>query len=420
MSSILIKEVTLDDQVKDILIVDNIISKISNDIDYSAETVIKGEKMYAIPGLINMHTHSGMVLMRGVLEDVPLFEWLERVWALEPNLDPEMIYWATKLASLEMIKSGTICFNDQYWMIENSARAVEEMGIRGYLSYVFLDLGDKNKAERQRKECIQMYEKSKEWGDRVHFSISIHGTYTVCEENIRWATDFANEHNLLIHIHVSETETENIDSYKKFKMSPTQHLNSLGVLGENVLAAHCVWLDGKDIEILGENRVNVCHNINSNLKLSSGYKFLYNELKGSGANITIGTDGAASSNNLDILEAIKTASFVQKAWRGDPSALPLKEGLAMATSNGAKALKLNSGVIKEGSLADILLVDTHSSYFTPNINFLGNLIYSANSSSINTTICNGKVLMHNRIVNGEDEIIENASRLANKLLNFKK
>ena len=220
---------------------------------------------------------------------------------------------------------------------------------------------------------------------------------------------------LLLHIHLSETAKEQEDSFRLHKLSPTGYLESLGMLSPKVLAAHCVWMSEKDIELLALHDVKIVHNINSNLKLASGYKFKYKEFKDAGLTVTLGTDGCASSNNLDMLEAMKTAALVQKAWREDPTVMPLNELMDMATVNGAKALDLDCGSIEEGKLADMVLIDIDNYAFTPNYNFLANLIYSANSSCVDTVICNGDIVMENRHVNGEEEILENVRRIYGRL-----
>ena len=180
-------------------------------------------------------------------------------------------------------------------------------------------------------------------------------------------------------------------------------------------AAHTLWINEEDIRILADRGVSCVHNINSNLKLSSGYRFLYNELRDAGVNVCLGTDGCASSNNLDLQEAMKTAAIVQKAWRGDPAAMPLDELLAMATANGAKALGLNCGKIEEGALADILIVDMDNTFFLSDAPFLANFVYSAHSDCIDSVICNGRFVMRHRKVEGEKEILEGARRVLPKL-----
>jgi len=233
---------------------------------------------------------------------------------------------------------------------------------------------------------------------------------------IRWASEFARERGLLVHLHLSETESENLDSLKKYGMSPTKYLDSLGALGPETLAAHCLWIDDEDIEILAKRRVKIIHNINSNLKIASGYRFKYREFKEAGIIVSLGTDGCASSNNLDMLETMKTTALVQKAWRKDPTVLPMEELLSLATLNGGLSLGLETGIIKEGYLADLSLVDVNSVAFTPNINFLANLIYSANSSCIDTVICDGNILMENKKIDEEEEIIQMVNKLYKKLL----
>ncbi|MEG0517659.1 MAG: amidohydrolase [Bacteroidales bacterium] len=418
MKGILIKGVLLDNEVKDILIEGETIIKIGESISTNDKdiVVVSGAGKVAIPGLINMHTHSAMTLMRGVKEDAKLKTWLNEIWAIEPHLDEELIYWGTKLACLEMIKTGTTCFNDQYWMVETAVKAVTEMGLRAFLPYVILDLFDKNKAQHLKEECVRTYEASKRWNPLTRFAIGIHSPYSVSEEMIVWASEFARAHNLLVHIHISETAAENKESIRKHGLTPTAYLEKLGVLGPEVIAAHCVWLNGEDIRILARHNVKAVHNINSNLKLASGYRFRYRELKDAGVTVCMGTDGCASSNNLDLREALKTAALVQKAWRKDPSAMPLEELMNAATVNGAYALRLNTGVLAEGALADLCLIDINNYAFTPTINFLGNFIYSANSSCVDTVICNGNMVMQNRIVPGEQEILDQVNKLYKKLL----
>jgi 5-methylthioadenosine/S-adenosylhomocysteine deaminase len=230
-----------------------------------------------------------------------------------------------------------------------------------------------------------------------------------------WAVDFARRHGLKIHIHISETKKEVDDCMKEHGMSPVEYLDSLGVLGPDVIAAHTLWLSDNDVKILGERGVTCVHNINSNLKLASGYMFRYNELKAAGANVCIGTDGCGSSNNLDVLEAMKTAAIVQKAWRVDPTAMPLEELAAMASTNAAKALGINAGRIEEGALADLLIVDIDNYQFLSPAGFLANFVYSAHSDSIDSVICNGRFIMRGRVVEGEREIIDNARKQMNRL-----
>ncbi len=389
------------------------------DIEFSSidHKVIDANKKYVIPSFVNMHTHAAMTLMRGVGEDMSLMDWLyKKIWPIEQRLDQELIYWGTKLACLEMLKTGTTVFNDQYWHINKAVEAASEMGLCSFHSFVILDLNDASKKDKIIDDCNIMFEQSKNWPTSQKFTIGIHAPYSVSKEMIEWGADFARKNNLLLHIHVSETEFENNESIKKHGVTPTQYLDSLGVLDRNVIAAHSLWMSDKDIEIFAKRGVNVVHNINSNLKIASGYKFRYNEFRDAGVNVTLGTDGCASSNNLDMLETMKTTALVQKAWRYSPTALPIDELMNLSTFNGYKALGINAGVVQEGAQAHLLLIDTDSYAFTPNINFLANLIYSANSSCVDTVISNGNVVMQNREVIGQREILDNVNRLYKKLI----
>lgn len=418
MKSILLNNVTLGGVCSDILISDDKIAAIgecgSFEFPQDAEVVECSGKT-AVPGFINMHTHAGMAMMRGVGEDISFHTWLDRIWEVEKNLSDEYVYHATKVACLEMVKTGTTTFNDQYWFMPMAYKAAIELGIRPSLSYVVLDRNDPEESERQKVQCQQMYEWAVKWGNEALFMISIHAIYSVREEMIVWAADFARSHGLKIHVHVSETRKEVEDCLAQHGMSPVEYLDKLGILGPDVIAAHTLWLSDKDVEILGRRGVTCVHNVNSNLKLASGYKFMYNELRDAGANICLGTDGCASSNNLDMLETMKTAAMIQKAWRDDPSAMPLDELMAMTTSNAAKALGIDAGRIEVGALADILLVDTDSYHFLSPGSFEANLVYSAHSDSIDSVICGGRFVMKNRIVPGEKEILAEAKKFLNRI-----
>ena len=421
MGKILLQNVILDGQISDLLVTDGIIAKIapSGSLCCSGEDVEKYdcEGRTAHPGFVNMHTHAGMALMRGVGEDIGFHEWLARIWEIEKNIDEEYVYHATKLACLEMIKTGTTTFNDQYWYMPMAYKAASEMGLRSVLSYVICDRNDPAESERQKVQCQEMYEASKAWIETAIFVLSVHAIYSVSEPMILWARDFARTNGLMLHIHLSETEKEIADCKAAHDgMSPVEYLDSLGVLGPDVIAAHTLWLSDKDVEILGKRGVTCVHNVNSNLKLASGYKFRYNELRDAGANVCLGTDGCGSSNNLDMLETMKTAAMIQKAWREDSSAMPINEIIAMASTNPAKALGLNLGKLEEGALADIIIIDTDNYHFISPGSFEANLIYSAHSDCIDSVICNGRFVMKNRVVPGEKEILTNAKRCFGRIL----
>lgn len=415
MGTLLLKSVQLDGRQTDILIEGNRIARIAASIEAPADRVLDGRGKAVIPGLINMHTHAAMTLMRSCYEDQPLQDWLERVWQAEARLDEEAVYWGTRLAILEMLKTGTTCFLDMYWHTPAIARAAEEMGIRAFIPYHFLDSFDHDKAEQQYRECQQMYAASRNWPERLQFCVAVHADYTTSEATMLRAGMFAHEHGLVFTAHLAETLSETQEDIVKMSLTPTQHFNRLGLLGPQTVLAHSLWVDDHDIELLGRTHTNVVHNINSNLKLASGYRFKYNELRDAGANVCIGTDGAASSNNLDIRESMKTMAMVQKAWREDPSAMPLGELMDVATVNAARALGIDAGRVAEGALADLVLVETRNEAFIPSTNFIGNLILSANSSCFDTAIVDGRVVMEGRKVPGEEEILSRADAIARKI-----
>lgn len=371
----------------------------------------------AMPGLVNMHTHAAMSMMRGIGEDIFFHEWIDRIWDVESKIDEEYVYHATKVACLEMIKTGTTTFNDHYWHLPMAYKAAQEMGLRSVLAYVICDKNDPQEAERQKLQCAEMYALTSSWNDTASFAVAIHAIYSVSEPMILWATEFARSRGLRIHIHVSETEKEVADCMAAHGVSPVEYLDRLGVLGPDVIAAHTLWLSDRDVELLGSRGVTCVHNVNSNLKLASGYRFRYNELRDAGANICLGTDGCASSNNLDMLETMKTSAMIQKAWRGDPSAMPLDELARMATANGGKGLGLDIGRLEEGALADILIIDTDNYNFLSPGTFEANLVYSAHSDCIDSVICNGRFVMKNRVVEGEKEILAEARKVLGRLSN---
>ena len=373
--------------------------------------VMNCEGKVVLPSFVNAHTHAAMTLMRGICEDRVLDSWLHAIWEVEDRMDNDFVYVGTRIAALEMVRTGTTAFNDQYWYANHAQQAAADAGIRATVGRVVLDNFDPKQAAELRESCERMYEESRSWGPLSAFAANIHAVYTVSEEMILWTTEFARKRGLRIHVHVSETEAE-VENCRKAHggLSPVEYLDRLGVLGPDVIAAHCLHLSDRDVEILGERGVSCVHNINSNLKLASGYRFRFKELKEAGANVCLGTDGCASSNNLDLLEAMKTAALVQKAWRGDPTAMPLEDVFACATVNGAKALGLDGGVIEEGRSADLMIVDTDSTYFLSDAPFLANFIYSAHSDCIDSVLCNGEFVMRGRHIPGEKALLERARK----------
>ena len=357
-----------------------------------------------------------MTLFRGWGDDMELEAWLsEKIWPYEARLTDEMVYWGARLACLEMIKTGTTCFNDMYWKMDAISTAVEESGLRAVLSSVTLDSSNTQTVSDIVAPIKESHKKAGKFSDRITFALGPHAIYTVSKDIFKWIDSYSKDNNLLIHTHLSETPTEYDNCVKAHGLSPVRYLNSIGLLSPRLIVAHCLWLDSEEIQMLADNDVKVVHNPNSNLKLASGYKFKYHEMKDKGITVGIGTDGCSSSNNLDMIEATKVASLIGKAWRDDPTATPAKEMFKCATVNGGIILRQNVGKVKEGYLADLALVDLNSTAFTPNFNFISNLIYAAHGDNVDTVICNGKILMENRHVEGEEEIMRMATLSARKL-----
>lgn len=422
--NLLIKNIILKGKKRDIFIEGNKIKKIGKNLDFRAKEKIngKGEKA-VLPGLINCHTHAAMVLFRGYGDDLPLKEWLEKkIWPLEAKLTKDDVYWGTKLACLEMIKSGITCFNDMYWYGEAVIEATKEMGLRAIVGPLIIDF-DKKRGSLENFEKVYQNFKS-EKSDLIRLAIAPHSIYTVSKENLIWAKNLAKKEDLILHIHLSETEKEIKDCLKKYGLRPVEYLEKIGFLRENCILAHSIWLsdkgdplspNGDEIKILKDRKCSVVYSPCSNMKLASGI-FPYEKLKEAGLNVCLGTDGPASNNSLDMFLEMKFGSFLQKINEMDPTIVPAREILEIATKNGAKALKINTGQVKEGKLADLILIDLNQICFSPGHNFISDIVYSATGNCVSDVICNGKILMRERKIEGEKEIIKKVTQRAKELV----
>ena len=405
-----------------VLIKDDLISEIADEIDESnADKIIDASGKILLPGFVNTHTHLSMTLFRGLADDLSLDSWLNNhIWPMEANLNGDYCYIGALLGAVELIKSGTTTFSDMYFYMEDVARAVDEAGIRAVLSYGMIDFGDAEKREAEIKENLQLFENCNGMADgRIKVFFGPHSPYTASEELLIKVRELADKYNMGIHIHVSETQKEIDDVSQEKGLRPFEYLDKIGFLGPDVVAAHCVWLSDEEIEIIKKNGVKVSHNPCSNMKLASGIspvsKLIENDIC-----VSIGTDGASSNNNLDLIEELKTASLLQKVSTLDPNVLNSHEALAMGTIKGAEALGLSDeiGSIEVGKKADIILIDTNSANMVPDSSTLtSNIIYSANGSNVDTTICNGRILMENKklTVLDEQEIYDKARKAIKNL-----
>ncbi|GAB6058365.1 amidohydrolase [Desulfonatronum parangueonense] len=403
--SILIKNVLLDESIVDVLIQGENIAEIGQELNVEAETVIDGTDKAIVPSLINSHTHAAMTLLRGYADDMELHTWLnDHIWPMEHKLTREDVYWGARLACLEMIRTGTTFFCDMYWHMPAVIQAVEEMGLRAMLSLPFIDFGDPKKANRFKQRAIDFFSNGHTSSHRIHFALGPHAIYTVSKDSLVWLAMFAREKNIMVHTHLSETSREVDDCLAAHGQSPVRYLRDLNFLGPHVLAAHAVWLDDEEVEILAEHDVKIAHLPTSNLKLSSG-SFPYRRLAARGVCIGLGTDGCSSNNNLDMFEEMKFAALARKGLTANPTAMPAVDAWQCATANGARIFDLNGGRIAVGKIADCLLLDLNHPQLVPNYNLVSNIVYSANGDCVDTTICAGKILMQGRIVPGEQEII---------------
>ena len=415
--SILIKNVLFNDRTIDIYIEGKEIKQIGEGLSFPADKILDGSRKAVIPGFVNAHTHAAMTLFRGFGDDMPLMPWLEqKIWPNEAKMTREDVYWGAKLACLEMIKSGTTTFFDMYQRPRVTADVTEEMGLRGIIAGVCFDGFDKGEAEKCKRHNERLIQDVDNYSKRVRFSIGPHAIYTVSGELLKWAHRFAMEHQIPIHLHLAETEGEVKDSLDRFGLTPVRYLYKLGVLSPRLIIAHGIYIDDDELRMLADHEVQVVHNPASNMKLASGIHFKFKEMRQLGITVGLGTDGCSSSNNLDMIEAMKLASLLGKAWRKDPEALTANEMLQAATAEGAAMFGLKAGQIKEGYLADLCLIDLNTPAFTPNFNFVSNLVYAANGSCVDTVICDGKILMENKKVPGEDEIMEKATEIAYNLM----
>lgn len=383
-----------------------------------ADTVIDGKGKVALPGFVNLHTHAAMTLFRGYGDDMDLASWLEtRIWPAEAKLTPEAVYWGTKLACLEMIRTGTTTFNDMYFHMDQAARAAEEMGLRAFLSEGIVDLGEPDRAKTELKKADDVNRKIEAMkSDRIVPVLGPHTIYTVSKETLLAIRELADKRGYLIHTHLSETKREVDDCIARTGLRPAAYLDSLGFLSKEVIAAHGCWLDPSEIDLLARTGTKVAHCPVSNMKLSVGRAMPYAAMAEAGVMMGLGTDGAASNNGLDMFETMKVAALLQKFAFGDPTSLPASDAFELATLGGARSLGIDGGLIEADRLADLILVDPRRPELTPRHDDVSNWVYSANGSCVDTVICDGAVLMKGRRVKGGIEILEKAASIARELV----
>lgn len=396
------------------------IKKITSDkIDYSYDKKIDGKNYLAMPGFVNAHTHVGMSLFRNFSDDVELMTWLnEKIWPLEDKLIEQDVYWASLLSHAEMIMTGTTTFADMYYFEDQTIKALEKSKMRAQISRG-LTLEDKNyKKIEENIELFKKYENSQ--NGRINIAFGPHAVYTTDKNYLKEINKYAKKYKMPIHIHLSETKTENTDCMKRFNQSPTEVFEECGIFENKTIAAHGVYLSDKDLDILSKYDVSVVHNPSSNLKLSSGFLDCTRVINKK-INLAMGTDSSASNNNLSMIKEISLTSLVSKY--NNPQNLKAYDVLKMATINGAKALGLDDkiGTLEEGKLADIILIDLNNPNHTPQNNLISSLPYSTFDKDVSYVIINGDLVYDDKkfVYLNEKEIIKNAEESFKKLRNRK-
>jgi 5-methylthioadenosine/S-adenosylhomocysteine deaminase len=368
---------------------------------FKAAQQISAVGSIVIPGLINTHGHAPMVLYRGLADDLRLQEWLEKyIFPAEAKtVSREMVRAGTRLAALEMIQSGTTAYADMYYFEEEIARVTKAAGMRGVLGQTIIqfpvpDAKSPQDGLARTEAFIREFAKD----DLIVPAVAPHSPYTLDAKDLLASRALAAKYGVPVLIHVAETETELGASKKAHSgMSPVGYLQSIGFWGPRTVVNHGVWVDAADIKLLRSHQVSVSHNPESNMKLASGIAPVP-EYLAAGVTVGLGTDGAASNNDLDMFEAMRFAALLHKVKTGDPRSVPATTALEMATIHGAKSLGLESqiGSLEAGKRADLVLVSTASARLTPIYDPVSHLVYTAHGEDVRTVMVNGRVLMRDR------------------------
>jgi 5-methylthioadenosine/S-adenosylhomocysteine deaminase len=391
---------------------------------YDPEILLPADSKIVMPGFINSHTHVAMSYFKGLADDLPLMEWLTKhIWPAENKfLSEDFVRDAALHGCAEMIKNGITIFNDMYFFGDQAAQSAEKVGIRAVLGEGVLDASVAN--YQNANEIFSYIEEMKvkyENNGLIDFAVAPHAIYTCGKENLIKAKRLAQKLGILLHIHLSETKQEVEDCIKQNGERPVEYLDSIGFFESPVVIAHGIWLNENEQKILADKNASITINTSSNLKLASGFDSFKSYLD-HGVNLSIGTDGVASNNNLSIIEEMSLTSKLQKALNNDPTILPAKKMVEIATLGGAKALNKENviGSIKPGKKADIILVETNALEAQPVYNVYSQLVYSLSSEQIKDVIVAGRVVMKDRkLVNiDEEELIDKAKYYQKRIVEF--
>ena len=371
---------------------------------FVADKVIDGKDKLAIPGLVNCHTHSYMAFMRNVADDLSFMDWLfGTIDPIEQQMTDEDTYWGACLAILEMMKSGTTCFNDMQMNIHQTTRAVKESGMRGVICRGLVGSGNDEAGQIRLAQAYEERDAARDC-DRLTFMLGPHAPYTCDDGFMRIVSEEAKKNNMGIHVHLSESVSEIELIKEKYGCSPIEMADKNGLFDVPAIAAHCVQITESDMDILKAKNVSVVTNPASNMKLGNGFAPVPAMLE-KGINVCLGTDGAASNNSLNMFHELSLLTLLHKGVGKTPQCVSAREGFRIATINGAKALGLDKeiGSLEVGKKADIAILNLNTPSLTPRNNLIAGLSYSANGSEVETVIIDGKVTMENRKVLTMDE-----------------
>jgi 5-methylthioadenosine/S-adenosylhomocysteine deaminase len=375
-----------------------------------------------LPGFINGHTHIPMVLMRGLVDDVVLDDWLRKfIFPAEARNDTEdFVRWGSRLALAEMIRGGTTTFADMYYFEDAEAEETKAAGLRGFLGETWIDFpAPDNKSEPAMSAYTEKFLKKWQGDPLIHASVAPHSIYTCSEKTLTDAAALARKYHAPILIHVAEMRKEYVDSLAKNGATPVQYLERIEFLGPDVVAAHCIWTDYTDMKILAERQVGCVHNPSSNMMLASGVAPVVDQ-RAAGMRVGLGTDGPAGSNNdLDMMEEMDLAAKLQKTYRVDPRALGARGALEMATIEGARALHMEKeiGSLEAGKKADFIVLNLDVPNAVPVYDVYSQIVYALKASEVETVVVGGKTLMkdHKLLTVDEEKAMVKAREYAKQV-----
>lgn len=393
---------------------------------YSTNDVIDASDKLVLPGLVNSHTHTPMTLFRGVADDIRLKDWLyEYVFPLEAKyINKENTRLGAKLSFIEMIRTGTTTFNDMYYYTDDIAQEAEKAGLRAVLSEGVIDFPSPNtktpdEGFKYAEEVMQKYKGN----DLITIASAAHAPYTCSPELLKSAKALADKYNVPFHIHLSETAWEVGVIQEKYGKTPTQHLEDLGILDKNVIAAHSVHLTKEDLKLYAKRGVGVAHNPQCNMKLASGAAPIP-EMLAAGIKVGLGTDGVVSNNDLDMFDEMNTCSNLHKLINDNPTVTGAKTVFELSTLGSAKVLNMEKkiGSIEAGKKADIIIIDLHKPHLTPMYNLYSQIVFSMKGSDVETVIVNGKIIMkENKLLTiDEDKVFAEVNEFAKEIKTLKK